>query len=361
MRRSKRIALGSVGALLAVLLLLNCGSDPMRIEPLATVAIPRVTDANLELARRYAPILFHAVGDEVGRQDIPSRCDYDGDMRGDNNWDHFPRFTLEPTVYYTALETATHWFLTYHVFHPRDWSLVRIGVHLTHENDGENLQVVVDKESGRVVLLFAQAHYRGRVYTSPDSGFDKGDVGFHGRLVLCDDEGRPDDQGHHAAVFISHGGHAIYGALDGRADLDVTDDEVRFTGGGIVLRPSRPGEAVTEPDPDQRGPWPYVLESTVARFWTGVRDGSLLGDGGILDGTLPYAGPYGEVPVPRYYEADRFSGPFGPDRGIAPFAVDFGFSAGEVGALFYDPARRYEELLVVPQPWSTEYVDYPFR
>ena len=38
----------------------------------------------------------------------------------------------------------------------------------------------------------------------------------------------------------------------------------------------------------------------------------------------------------------------------------FRFGEGEVGALFFDPARRYAECLAVPQPWSLDYEDYPF-
>ena len=96
------------------------------------------------------------------------------------------------------------------------------------------------------------------------------------------------------------------------------------------------------------------------RIWPGLRDGTLVGEDGLFDGALRYRGPQIDVGVPRYYEGDRFSGPFGADRGIAPFAVDFRFGEGEVGALFFDPARRYAECLVVPQPWSLEYEDYPF-
>ena len=41
-------------------------------------------------------------------------------------------------------------------------------------------------------------------------------------------------------------------------------------------------------------------------------------------------------------------------------ALDFGFDEGEVGALFFDPARRYAECLGVPEPWSTDYEAVPF-
>ena len=96
------------------------------------------------------------------------------------------------------------------------------------------------------------------------------------------------------------------------------------------------------------------------KLWPLLRDGELTGSGGLLDGALHYADERVAVDVPRYYEGDRFSGPFGPDRGISPFAVDFAFGEGEVGALFFAPARRYAEVLTVPEPWSLVYVDDPF-
>ena len=149
------------------------------------------------------------------------------------------------------------------------------------------------------------------------------------------------------------------------------DGSAVFEATGIVFRPARAGERVDEPPLDRSPPAarvpggadaavPYRLESTLARLWPGLRDGSLVGEGGLVDGPLRYRGRAIDVHVPRYYEGDRFSGPFGPDRGISPFAVDFGFGEGEVGALFFDPAARYAECLAVPEPWSRDYEGDPF-
>lgn len=364
-RRRRRRLLGVLPVLaLAALAWLNRGcTGPLRVEPLQAHTAPLTTDRHLELARTYAPWILKAVDPEEGRQDLPTRVDFDGNLRGDDNWEHMPRWALPPVVYYAALETETHWFLSYHLFHPRDWSAVRIGVHLTHENDGENLQVVVAKDTGRVVLLWTQAHYFGYAYAEPGSGVADGPgEDLEGRLLLVDEQGRPDPAGRRAAVYVEPGGHGIYGALDSASGARVAaDGSVRFDDHGLVLRPARPGEAAPEPPLDAADPVPYRLESLTAKLWPGVRDGSLLGEGGLLDGTCAYSGRLGTFPVPRYYEGDRFSGPFGPDRGIAPFALGFSFSCGDVGALFYDPAARYAEVLTVPAPWSLDYVDYPFE
>jgi hypothetical protein len=355
------------GAALALLVALNiqCAA-PLLVPPLRATDGPLVVDGDLELARRYAPFVYHAIDPERGRQDLPTRVDFDGDLRGDDNWENLPHYELPPTLYYAALTTATHHFLTYHVFHPRDWAPVDLGLHMTHENDGENLQVVVERASGQVVLLFTQAHYRGGVYAPAGSSWAAGREPIRGPLLLVDEAGRPDARGEHAAIFVEDEGHGIFGALDADSEVVVQPDgRADFDERGLVFRPARAGEAVAEPALDARAGdeptvVPYQLESITAKLWPGLADGSLVGEGGLFDGALRYHGPLIDVEVPRYYEGDRFSGPFGPDRGIAPFAVDFRFGEGEVGALFFDPARRYAECLAVPQPWSLDYEDYPF-
>ena len=358
----RRAGLFAAGALVAVFLVrLNACGGPLATPPLLPSAAAVRVDADLELARRYAPFVYHAFHPVLGRQDVPTSVDFDGDLRGDDNWEELPRYELLPTVYYAKLETASHWFLTYHLFHPRDWTRFDVGLHLTHENDGENLQIVVAKASGRVVLLFTQAHYRGGAYAAPESGFADGAVELRGTFLRVDEDGRPAPDGDHACVFVESGGHGIYGVPDPHADVAVRPDgSAHFHGAGWVMRPARAGEAVAEPPLESGRVVPYRLESTTAKLWPLLASGALTGEGRLLDGALPFASAVITIDVPRYYEGDRFSGPFGPDRGIAPFAVDFRFGAGEVGALFFDPAVRYEALLAVPPNWSTEYVDYPF-
>jgi hypothetical protein len=365
-----------LGAVLVGLVSLNVQcSSPLLVPPLRATDRPLVVDGDLELARRYAPFVYHAIDDGRGRQDLPTRVDFDGDLRGDNNWEHMPACELPPTLYYAVLTTATHHFLAYHVFHPRDWAPIDLGLHMTHENDGENLQVVVDRASGEVVLLFTQAHYEGGVYApagrdgeelAPGARWAARGDPIRGPLLLVDDEGRPDPRGRHAAVFVEDEGHGIFGVTDPDSEVSLrADGTADFEASGLVFRPARAGEAVSEPAlPHGRtstaSAVPYQLESTTAKLWPGLRDGSLVGEDGLFDGALRYRGRLIDVGVPRYYEGDRFSGPFGADRGIAPFAVDFRFGEGEVGALFFDPAARYAECLTVPQPWSLEYEAYPF-
>jgi hypothetical protein len=355
-RWALRTLLALVGAYGALALLLNaCSSAPLRVEPLERRSLEPVVDADLELARAHAPWIFHEIHAGGGRQDLPAPVDFDGNLDGDDNWESFPRCELLPTVYYAHLETATHHFLTYHLFHPRDWEPFELpGLHLTHEGDGENLQVVVEKASGRVVLLFTQAHYRGQTYARVGEPGESRDE----PLWLLDDEGRAADAGAHAAVFVESCGHGIYGLGDRNARVVLDGSGVRFEREGLVFRPARHGEGVSEPALDAREPVPYRLESTTVKLWPGVRSGELVGAGRLFDGTMRYEDRRVSLALPKFHRGDRFSGPFGASRGISPFALDFGWSAGTLGALFFDPARRHAEMLGVE--WALEYVDYPF-
>ncbi len=361
-RRPRRVLVLALLAPGAWLGYLNLGNGPLRRPSLRPSAGVVRVDERLELARRYAPVIYHEFHPRGGRQDVPSPVDFDGDFAGDNNWENFVEYELLPTVYYACLETETYLFLTYHLFHPRDWTRLDLGLHLTHENDGENLQVVVHKGSGRVVLLFTQAHYRGGVYVAPGAGFGDGESQVRAELTLVDDAGQVSPQGTHAAVFVEWGGHGIYGVGDPHAHVELrAEGDARFSRTGWILWPAEQGTDVAEPALESGLRIPYRLESTTAKLWPLLARGELSGPGALLDGGLAFEGEHVRLDVPRYYEADRFSGPLGPDRGISPFAVDFHFGAGEVGALFFEPARRYAERLQVPPDWSLVYLDYPYR
>lgn len=85
-------------------------------------------DADLALAARYAPVFYQGLG-QTPRFDYITNFDFDGDWRGDNNWQNAddPRFPLAAWVYFSVCETATHYFIHYAVFHPRDWKGVTAG------------------------------------------------------------------------------------------------------------------------------------------------------------------------------------------------------------------------------------------
>ncbi len=130
-----------------------------------------------QIAVRFAPVIYQGLGEQP-RADYLTSFDFDGDWKGDNNWNNLNNksdnksFPLRAWLYYSVIETTTHYFIHYAVFHPRDYKgglakstlvetlinegLRRAGkdptgglaedVALSHENDLEGCLVVVEKK-----------------------------------------------------------------------------------------------------------------------------------------------------------------------------------------------------------------------
>ena len=133
---------------------------------------------DLEVARRWAPVFYQRLAgrDYSPRFDYITNFDFDGDWDGANNWENAAdsRFPMRAYVYYSVIESETHYFITYAVYHARDWSplepllgsvldniqnseqygkylppALRQQLELNHENDMEGVQIVVRKAGPR--------------------------------------------------------------------------------------------------------------------------------------------------------------------------------------------------------------------
>jgi hypothetical protein len=117
----------------------------------------------------HAPI-HHQDTDDGALADYLAAFDYDGDFYADNNWDNLARGDFTGVVYYSYAETCTHFYVTYVMFHPRDWKDWWFSSE--HENDMEGVLAIVSKDDdlGRLEALVTQAHgefYSFRVPGSP--------------------------------------------------------------------------------------------------------------------------------------------------------------------------------------------------
>jgi hypothetical protein len=142
-----------------------------------------------QIGAAFAPIFYQGLGDHP-RADFITNFDFDGDWRGDNNWDHTddPKYRILAYVYFSVTETPTHFFIHYAVYHPRDYkgglrksvllesamkqAVGEIGgdptgvtesVALSHENDLEGCLVVArkhgeDPAQATVEYVEAMAH-----------------------------------------------------------------------------------------------------------------------------------------------------------------------------------------------------------
>ena len=342
MRRA--LVLGIVLALLALvgvqagLVLSSSPMHPVRAETLLPDAARAPVDDDLALARQFAPWLLHETHRELGRQDIPSAMDLDGDGDARDDWEDLPRFELVPTVYYTVARSATHVFLTYHLYHPRDWAELQLGLQDTHEGDGESLQVVVSLATMEPVLLTTQAHYDAWSYAPVLGSITIGEETLRGDFDLSTG---------HVNVYVESGGHGIYGARDPRAA-----NRLARTGHPVVTyRPAEEGETPREPE----APWDEMMTYRLVSLPALL--GNTTAHPGLFAKTIDAQG----ASFPRYHAGDRYSGPFGPSRGMSPFTLGYGWSREDIGALFWRPAETYPTQLTIRGEWGNETVEHPFR
>ncbi|ACY15599.1 beta and gamma crystallin [Haliangium ochraceum DSM 14365] len=146
-----------------------------------------------DLAKRWAPIHYmdvDATGTyaEGGRSDYITAIDYDGDWDAQNNWNNLPQHasSLAAYGYYSVVETATHWFLSYAFFHPRDWTDIFFLYELDqHENDLEGVLIIVEKDGssyGRLLGAVTVSHSDFFSYASAGSSLSSGLENIDGTL-----------------------------------------------------------------------------------------------------------------------------------------------------------------------------------
>lgn len=169
-----------------------------------------------DLATWYSPVVVQDVGCPIDQgcylnyADYITRIDYDGDYVGNNNWNNlgYPEKArpLPAYVYYAVLETETHYFIWYALFHPAD-HFKCYAVHMdTHENDLEGMVMCVYKDGskyGDLRMVQPQRHLHFYQYTPPgETGIYDGHDDIDGTVAL--DNTYP---GVHPVVYVEGGGH----------------------------------------------------------------------------------------------------------------------------------------------------------
>ena len=340
------------------------------------------TSINREIAAAFAPIFYQAVGDK-SRGDYITSFDFDGDWRGDNNWEHAEdkRFPLKAYVYYSVAETGSHFFIHYAVFHPRDYKggerkgailseLIREGAKrggkydptglaeetaLAHENDLEGCLVVVEKngkdpEKGRTVYVETLHHNTFSRYGVGDSS--NGDLGFV-RL----EEQRP-------LLYIEPKGHGIE-ALD-RDDKKIAKKRFliyKFTG-----RAEDPAKAK-----DIVG---YELVPIQATLWKNAQMRKSGQTTGLGNATYGVTQDYGTISielldsggrvVQRKFQLGTLGSAFlgnvgGHNMARPPWAwFDRNDRDEQLGQWFFDPARATKRRFNLSDSFSTAYIRLPF-
>ena len=180
------------------------------------LALPARAQTHAEIAFHYAPVHFQATDGALAGSDFLTAFDYDGNLVADDNWDHLGDGYWPATVYYSVVQSCTHWFVTYGFYYPRSWALGS-SVDTEHENDFEGVMLSVRKDGtawGRLEGMLTVVPTVGRVaagratdaapsaeisdsksvfdfysYTPPGSPYDTGHETVDGRIYFQGDDG----------------------------------------------------------------------------------------------------------------------------------------------------------------------------
>lgn len=184
-------------------------------------AEPVSLDPYRDLAEHYAPFIAQETWFDP-KADYLCRVDFDGDWNGGNNWANLPEGSSQAYVYYTVVETETHWFIIYNLFHARDYT-DRCVAGTCHENDNEGIILTVRKDGtpyGRLQVMETLAH--NNVYSFvADRRITNGLHDVDGGIEWYQDS--------HPVIYVESGGHGIYGSLAPQSRYDFKSD--RFAGG----------------------------------------------------------------------------------------------------------------------------------
>ncbi len=287
-----------------------------------------------DLARHYAPVIRQGA---ITDQDYITALDFDGDWLGNNNWENQPTGDFSAYVYYSVIESETHWFLFYSLFHPRDYTYEECRTSGgCHENDLESIQLTVEKDGtrfGRPKALETLAHTAIYLYIFDDTvGGNFLDVTAVATL-----------EGDHPVVWVEALGHGIYGHR-GTGSLV---DPYLFRGGVVIYRLGEDAEAPQGMDDEYVS---YQLAPIYTTLWARRDD---VGDGRTFDGPFVYRGES----LPKAIDGDDFS----TDRANTPWG--YYQTTGEVlsqGDWFLDPASALIFHASFSAEFSLNYLYNPF-
>lgn len=197
-----------------------------------------------DLAEYWAPTIYQDVSERyLTRADIPTCFNYDGDWRGDNNWENLENYQQIPSAYFSVRETLTHYFIEYDFYYPRDDGPISAE---KHENDLEGCILVIRKDDspyGQLQLMETQAHNHWYQYTN-DPSISSGSDDIDGGILL--DEHRPE-------IYLSangigtDAGHGVK-AYDGRPANGGDGIVFKFITGDAVMPDDTSGSYVHEYD-----------------------------------------------------------------------------------------------------------------
>lgn len=332
-------------------------------------------DRDLEIAAHFAPIIHQGLNGQP-RFDFITNFDFDGDWRGDNNWQNADdrTYPLRAYVYYAVIETETHYYVHYALFHPRDykgglfqsWLLAEAlrqaqdriknglppeaeDLSLSHENDLEGCLVVAEKRQQKldeaiVVYVVTMAHHTFHLYRAPN------ELNSIGYVIQV--------EGSHPVLFCEPKGHGVFA----------------YTGKPHQLKDATRGTLIYSytgqpDDPEQIGDRKvgYRLIPIYGTLWQRARANAeetygLMTDYGSITLNVIENNQSVQKQIPIGRLGAAFLGVVGAaNKARPPWAwYDYRERQSVRGEFFFDPAGFVKRSFYLYNTWSTTYVHHPF-
>jgi hypothetical protein len=317
-----------------------------------------------EVAKKYAPVFFQEVRD---KRDLQTAYDFDGNWAGDDNGENVSCVDdpgscaatspckgggckLVGTVYYTVIETWSHWFVQYLPYHPLD-----VKVTNGHEHDTETVFVAVAKNvGGKDALQVMETQFHGSWFTYADASVTANAKAPDGPIHV--------DATGHPMVYQQQVGHGICGGFSAPnylfPDLQLTCDHAatpHVDRTGVVYRPDLPAAepVVLDGKAVEAG---YAMVEILTSFWARKSE---VGPGKTYKELVDFDGERCDVlACPK-----QFGGPLMGDEGDSPsfpWNQASGPGVDATGDQFFDPAFTMSRRLTFPQPIALEYCHNPY-
>ena len=301
-----------------------------------------------ELAEYWAPKIVQDTDDSNHKADYLTRFDYDGDYIGNNNWENLDYYPVPGWIYYAVIETETHWFIFYALFHPRDWNDIPDAGAGEHENDMEGVMLVIRKvgKFGYLELMETRAHMDYYQYINSSCNIQEKGETIDGYVQFATGTS-VQGGGQIPIVFIEAKGHAVYAYGDGGTPGG--GDWVEYWYYGFAEEPSSGNDRNVS----------YNLIPIITTLWPYRFN---IGNGKTYDKPFTYQGY-------RYSFTQYIGGAFdgsGPgalspdDAANPPWGWDDDDFGDNTGDFFFDPAYLVNEHFYMPEPFSLTYVYNPY-
>ena len=312
------------------------------------------SDKYLALVENYAPFIAQETWFEP-KADFLARFDYDGNWKGDDNWENLSRGSSQAFVYYAVMETASHWFLIYNFFHPRDYSDFCV-VGTCHENDNEGLILTVRKDEskfGRLEVMETLAHNNVYSFTN-DPAIRDGTHDIDGKIEFYEKT--------HPVIFIEAGGHGVFSS-DAKNSLFSAGKMDFKNNTGVTYLYTKKAERPQSANDRNVG---YALLPIYEEWWSkGSRESNISNE--TFEDFFVYE-PFGNRPkAAANFISGAFHGRTASDNMAKPFWAWFDGRTRKkklvnTGQWALDPAYSVSVNLKFPAglPFSLEYVFNPY-